>query len=496
MEATNARYSEFAEAVLRLAYSFIDPYDMVWCLENNEKTELYNNTQIVFNTIKDMQRITFLYFFTVQDDTMVYYINAAASWEYEQLQEGQKIVTLNSRDPLPPELYDKVANPGEGIRIIHNESDYGHMMGAYYAVRNSSGEIIGILASEVNMYGINATIREYLFNIVTGSIIIMIICAFLIIFYMQKKVTLPIKNLSESANNFVNHAPGEELQPIISIIKTHDEIETLSDSIEKMTADMITYIKNLTAVTAEKERIGAELTVATQIQASMLPHNFPNRGEFELFATMQPAKEVGGDFYDFFYINDDTLAVVMADVSGKGVPAALFMVIAKTLIKTNALRGLSPKEVFEVSNNLLCENNEADMFVTAFMGYLDIPGGKFTFVNAGHNPPLLKHGGQFDWLKTKVGFVLAGMEGMSFTEEEIILETGDELFLYTDGVTEAHDIEDNLFSDPYLLEVANKCKYKTPDEFNYYIKAEIDAFAGEAPQADDITMLLLKYKGV
>jgi sigma-B regulation protein RsbU (phosphoserine phosphatase) len=171
------------------------------------------------------------------------------------------------------------------------------------------------------------------------------------------------------------------------------------------------------------------------------------------------------------------------------------MVVAKTLIKTNALRGLSPKEVFEISNDMLCENNEAEMFVTAFMGYLDIRSGKFTFVNAGHNPPVLKNKGKFGWVKTKVGFVLAGMEGMRYTEGELTLEPGDEIFLYTDGVTEAHDINDNLFTDPYLLEVANKCNYSTPAEFNLYVKEKIDEFAGEAPQADDITMLLLKYKG-
>ncbi|MCL2754886.1 MAG: PP2C family protein-serine/threonine phosphatase, partial [Oscillospiraceae bacterium] len=287
----------------------------------------------------------------------------------------------------------------------------------------------------------------------------------------------------------------------------------LANSIEKMTTDMISYIDNLTAVTAEKERIGAELSVATKIQASMLPREFPRTERIELFASMQPAKEVGGDFYDFFYVDENTLAVVMADVSGKGVPAALFMVVAKTLIKTNALRGLSPAEVFEISNNLLCENNDAQMFVTAFMGFLNIPTGRFTFVNAGHNPPILKRkadrqaragmdygnqvhiSGVWGWLKTKVGFVLAGMEDMSFVQSEIVLEAGDELFLYTDGVTEAHDINNNLFSDPKLLEVANVFEYNTLEEFTDLLKGEIDAFAGEAPQADDITTLMLRFKG-
>lgn len=242
----------------------------------------------------------------------------------------------------------------------------------------------------------------------------------------------------------------------------------------------------------------AELNVASLIQQDMLPcifPAFPDRAEFDIYASMQPAKEVGGDFYDFFLINSDTLAVVMADVSGKGVPAALFMVIAKTLLKNNAQNNKSPKEVFETVNNLLCENNEVGMFVTAFMGYLDIPSGRFTFVNAGHNPPLLRSGGRFDWLDTKAGLVLAGMEDMLYRQGEITLQKGDELFLYTDGVTEAVNNKYELFTDPKLLEVANKYLDLPLKEFTTSIKHEIDAFADGAEQADDITMLALRYKG-
>jgi sigma-B regulation protein RsbU (phosphoserine phosphatase) len=222
---------------------------------------------------------------------------------------------------------------------------------------------------------------------------------------------------------------------------------------------------------------------------------FPDRAEFDIYASMLPAKEVGGDFYDFFLINENTLAVVIADVSGKGVPAALFMVIAKTLIKNSAQSGKSPREAFEAVNNTLYENNEAGMFVTVFMGYLDISTGKFTFVNAGHNPPLLRSQERFDWLKTKPGFVLAGMEAMFYKQYEIVLNPGDELFLYTDGLTEAANNEDMLFGAPALLETANSCQGLPLKEFTISIKREIDKFVEGAEQADDITMLALKYKG-
>lgn len=282
-------------------------------------------------------------------------------------------------------------------------------------------------------------------------------------------------------------------------IRSGDEIETLGQSVNKMSSDLKGHIANLQKVTADKERIGAELDVATKIQASMLPHIFPSSPEqsgYDIYASMMPAKEVGGDFYDFFSIGEGKLAVVIADVSGKGVPAALFMVIAKTLIKNNAQYGLPPREVFETVNDLLCENNEANMFVTAFMGILDIPTGRFTYVNAGHNPPLYKRGdGNYEWLPAKPGFVLAGMDGMGYRQDEITMTRGDTLVLYTDGVTEAVNNKNELFTESKLLAVANQNKDSMLREFVTCIKTEIDLFAQGAEQADDITMLVMKFTG-
>ena len=334
-------------------------------------------------------------------------------------------------------------------------------------------------------------------QIFTGMFIFIVLFFFIIAVVVfitikvSKNITKPISVLNDEVKQLGNGRFDYQ-----SHIDTGDEIEELSLSFESMTKELKNYIENLARVTAEKERIGAELDVAKKIQASMLPSifpPFPERREFDLYASMEPAKEVGGDFYDFFLVDDNTLAVVIADVSGKGVPAALFMVIAKTLIKNNAQSGKSPKEVFETVNNILCDNNDADMFVTAFMGYLDIPAGRFTFVNAGHNPPLLRTGRQFDRLKTKPGFILAGMEDMAYKQDEIMLNSGDELFLYTDGVTEAvnHDLE--LFGEPRLLETMSRYPDLPLREFAVSIKREIDTFAGGAEQADDITMLALRY---
>lgn len=243
-------------------------------------------------------------------------------------------------------------------------------------------------------------------------------------------------------------------------------------------------------------KTGAELSVASNIQRDMLPcifPAFPERAEFDIHATMQPAKEVGGDFYDFFLVDDDHLSLVMADVSGKGVPAALFMVIAKTLLKNSVQNGLSPKAVLEKVNNQLCENNEAEMFVTVWLGIYEISTGKLTAANAGHEyPAIRKANGEFELFKDKHGFVLAGMEEAKYKEYELQLNAGDTLFVYTDGVAEATDATNVLYGTDRMLNSLNKEADVSPEELLRLLKEDVDKFVGKAPQFDDITMLGLK----
>ena len=282
-------------------------------------------------------------------------------------------------------------------------------------------------------------------------------------------------------------------------IRTDDEIGDLAGSFNTMAASLKNYIKNLAAVTAEKERIGAELNIATQIQADMLPKILPpylGNEKFELYATMNPAKEVGGDFYDFFLIDDDHLALVMADVSGKGVPAALFMVIAKTLIKNRAMMGGTPREVLADVNNQLCEGNEADLFVTVWLGILNLTTGEVIASNAGHEYPAIKRaGGQYELFKTKQSPAVATMEGLRFRESEFTLNNGDCLYVYTDGVAEATNIRDELYGTDRMLEVLDETEGMSSQEVLSHMKQSVDDFTGEAPQFDDITMLALRYNG-
>ncbi len=263
---------------------------------------------------------------------------------------------------------------------------------------------------------------------------------------------------------------------------------------------VLEYVQIFSSVfwSAKAMKNAAELNVASNIQRDMLPcifPAFPERDEFDIYATMTPAKEVGGDFYDFFLIDDDHLAMVIADVSGKGVPAALFMVIAKTLLKNQAQTGASPKEVLEAVNNQLCENNEAEMFVTVWLRIYEISTGKLTAANAGHEYPAIRRSdGEFELYKDKHGFVLAGMENTRYREYELELHAGDTLFVYTDGVTEATNSGNSLYGADRMLQTLNRRPDGGPEELLHEVKENIDHFVGDMPQFDDITMLCLKCK--
>ena len=269
----------------------------------------------------------------------------------------------------------------------------------------------------------------------------------------------------------------------------------ICSTLSKRTRNLL--VKQAEAV-GETERIAAELSVAHHIQTSMLPNifpAFPDHEEFDIYASMTPAKEVGGDFYDFFMVDDRHLALVIADVSGKGVPAALFMVIGKTLIKDHTTPDRDLGAIFTKVNELLCQSNSEGLFITAFEGVLDLDTGDFVYVNAGHDAPFIcRKDGSYEPLAVKPGFVLAGMEETKFTEGRITLSEGDKLFHYTDGVTEATNTHNVLYGKERLLLVLNKNKQQNPKETLSSVKADIDDFVGKAPQFDDITMLGVEYR--
>ncbi|MDR1013669.1 MAG: SpoIIE family protein phosphatase [Coriobacteriales bacterium] len=375
-----------------------------------------------------------------------------------------------------------------------------------------SVELHSDITAMTNAAAASASDRIMLANVILIAVAVLLVTVSVVTSrFISRKITRPITKLSKDVDGV-----GTGDLDYRSDIDTGDEIEALSHSFERMTGQLKDYISELSLATAEKERISTELNVAAHIQASMLPNTFPafpDSDEFDIFATMDAAKMIGGDFYDFFFMDGgaegERLVVVMADVSGKGIPAALFMVVARTLIKSNAQMGKSPGEVFGIVNDLLSENNDASMFVTAFMGYLDLASGGFSYVNAGHTPTLVSRSGAgFEKLEMDPGFVLGAFPGLAFEERQTVLAAGDRLFLYTDGVTEAASPSLELFSEQRLLRVLDEgagtaggggadeaAGGGTPmAELLAHIKREIDAFAADAEQADDITMLALELK--
>ena len=308
---------------------------------------------------------------------------------------------------------------------------------------------------------------------------------FVFIYILIKRVI--INNLKK-INDTLGRITEGDLNVTVDV-RSNEEFSSLSDDINSTVATLKRYIAEAAA------RIDKELEYAKQIQLSALPTNFPTGEDYSIYAQMIAAKEVGGDFYDFYKLGDTTVAFLAADVSGKGIPAAMFMMTAKTIIKDLAESGMAVNDIFTRANEKLCENNEADMFVTAWMGILDLQTGNMKYANAGHNPPLLKRAdGSFEYLRSRAGFVLAGIEGFNYRINELQLKAGDRLFLYTDGVPEATNAESELYGEDRLLNFMNQNTVAPATELLTALKADIDAFVGEAPQFDDITMLMFDYK--
>lgn len=339
------------------------------------------------------------------------------------------------------------------------------------------------------------TVNQSIRRIISACLVIFAVLILVVTYFVGKLAGRISKPLGQLEEDVVEISRGNLDRR--TYVSTDDEIGSLARAFNSMTESLQTYIQDIKDMTAEEERIASELSVATKIQADMLPANFDlGREDMRIYASMRPAKEVGGDFYDFFFTDDDHIALVIADVSGKGVPAALFMMISKMLIKNAAQNMLSPKEIFEKVNKQLCENNEAEMFVTAWIGIIEISTGIMRCANAGHEYPAVKHrDGQFTLYKDKHGLVLAGMEFSKYREYEIQLSAGDRIFVYTDGVPEATNGEEELYGTDRMVEALNKAEGATCEELLEHMQKEIDAFVGTAPQFDDITMLCYDFKG-
>lgn len=494
-EMENCRTTAYAYT--KSAAELIDGDKIAYYLETGEEDDYYYEILDFLNAFRLNTDIQYYYVFVPFEDDLVYIWDAnilkPGEMEIDVCELGYREEYMEGGKEATYSIYKQ--NPPEEIELV-NDDKYGYIASAYSPVFNSSGEPVAVVGVDVYMPDLQANMREFLVAVVVTIMLVVLVAILLCFFFVKRKIVNPINKIRDASRSMVENLENEESMEVS--VKTGNEIEELFDSFKAMYGDVRDYINQLSVVTAEKERIGAELDVAAHIQASMLPcifPAFPERKEIDIYATMDPAKEVGGDFYDFFMVDDRHLAIVMADVSGKGIPAALFMVIGKTLIKDHTTPGRDLGKVFTAVNNLLCEANSEGLFITAFEGVLDLVTGEFNFVNAGHEMPFVcKADGAFEPYKIRPGFVLAGMEGMRYRAGSMILEPGDKIFQYTDGVTEATNIHNELYGMERLEVILNKVKCGTSHEILPAVKADVDEFVGEAPQFDDITMLCLEYK--
>ena len=331
-----------------------------------------------------------------------------------------------------------------------------------------------------------------------NAILFQIILALMCLTLIAAFVLYPLKRVQKRIKLYKEDKDSEAVRKDLSAINPPNEIGQLSEDVVKLAAEIDSYMNEIRNITAENERIGTELSLATAIQIGMLPNifpPFPGRTEFDIYASMDPAKEVGGDFYDFFLTDDDHLAMVIADVSGKGVPAALFMMASKILINDRTLMGVTPEDILEFMNKQICKNNEAEMFVTVWLGIFEISTGKLIAANAGHEYPIINVSGRYELLKDKHGMAIGAISEAKYRNYEITLKKGDSIFVYTDGVAEANNTEGTLFGTQRTVDALNKDPGALPRETLKNVRTAVDEFVDEAPQFDDLTMLCFRYFG-
>lgn len=497
------QYGDLASSAAELAATEVEGDAVARYLQSGED-DSYRRTQAQLSNIKDRLGLRFLYISVPHADVN----DAVYVFDVPIPGEDMSLISRIGDHTGQSDVYDitsgvmKTGETAQSRRITTGE--YGYLLSAYAPLKNSVGDTVAVVGVDVDMtLVIRQTVQQtlQLLALMAGVIVLFVLLA---LWITNRSVVTPVKRLSEHMAAFDKNADTLTLSPFTA--RGHDEIAVMAHSFNDMAENIRAYVENLRVVTADKQRIATELSVANTIQSAMLPRIFPyapDRPEFSVYATMEPAKSVGGDFYDFYILHGPEkmgthLAFVVADVSGKGIPAALFMVIAKSLIKTGALQGLTPAQVLTQVNGQLCENNDAGMFVTVYMGLLELATGKLTVANAGHNPPLIRRrDGKYEWLRHKAGFVLAGLPNRPYTDVEMQLYPGDRLFLYTDGVTEMQDAGQQLYGEARLMETLEASDGAPCGvmELLPFVRASVDAFAGGAEQADDVTMLALDWYG-
>lgn len=469
---------------------------------SGEETEEYQQTKKYLDAYCKRMNVSLVYVIKVDTSDYGRFVsvfnsvnNSVDNTSYTEWEIGHKRDTTNEEYRQKYKaIYAQETSYETVFRKKPGDGSHPHIT-TMVPVKNSDGEVTAILCIQRPIHELEEAMRPYLINIGISTFMLAVLSTVFVAVYIKYEVVSPISKVSEEAARFAKeNTKGEELGEISKF----EQIANLANSIDTMETDMVNYMENLTAITAERERIGVELSFARMIQEASVPNTFPafpDRSDFDIYATMTPAKEVGGDFYNFFFIDNDHLALVIGDVSGKGVPAALFMMVTNIVLSDSIKMGGTPAETLNFANDNICEHNTLDMFVTLWVGILELSTGRIVAANAGHeDAAVYRKDGSFELFKTKHDIVAGVLPGILYRDFEFRLEPGDKLFLYTDGVPEATDQNNNMFTIGRMLDSLNENKEKTPQEILCGVHARVNKFVGNAPQFDDLTMLCIELK--
>ena len=503
---TDALLKQYADGAFKVAHSaanILNADKMPQYLASQGETEEYQNAFNQLDSLCNASGATFIYVIKpdLSDYGHITFIFSTVNHEseYSPYPVGYTIETTNYDYKAKYRgLYTRQLTETMLVLDSRRFNTTRHHITAMIPLVGSDHRTKAILCVERPMNELVELRKTYILGILLVLLVLGLAAILMQSTYMNRMLIQPIKKITEEASRFANENTKPKSK-LTDSIRTHDEIELLAESVDTMEERIDNYIKDIVTITAEKERIGTELDMAHRIQSSMMPDTFlafPDRSEFDIYAIMDPAKEVGGDFYDFFLIDDDHLCMVIADVSGKGVPAALFMMASKIILKSSAMDGKSAADILTQTNAVICSNNKLEMFVTIWLGILEISTGKLTAANAGHEyPTIMRPDGKFELLKDKHGLVIGAIDPITYKEYELMLEPGSKLFIYTDGVPEATDTENKMFGLDRMLEALNSDTSANPEQILSNVGTAVSEFAGGAEQFDDLTMLCMEYKG-
>lgn len=486
------QYKKSSSMVAHTTYRMIDNADILHYLNSKTKDVPYLETERRLQKLADAAECRVIYVAAVDE----HFSHRTYIFDVCSAKSGYSPYKVGYTDNIREENAEDFEKVYQGEIVTYNHDDYST---ALFPMRDSeTDEIIAVIGVVKPMTELTMARSTYIRQIVIFTIVLSLVVIIVWIYIMRRRLIDPLKKIALETQRFSENEelPEEKLQVSIN---QNNELGRLAYEVDMMEEKIVNDVLEIMRITSEKNRVMAELDLARKIQNNVLPKissGFPGRKEFTINAMMNPAKEIGGDLYDFFFIDDDHFAIVMADVSGKGIPAALFMMISKMLIKNRCMEGGEPSEILEDVNNTICVNNREDMFVTVWIGILEISTGIVTAANAGHEYPILcKAGGNFELYKDPHGFVIGGMEGMKYKTYRFRMEKDSVLFIYTDGVTEAVNSKNEQYGLDRLLQTLDKVEDRNPDNLIKSVIDDIETFIEKANQFDDTTMLSVHYYG-